>query len=507
MLENHIFTRVLAATIFWQVLKFITRESPTKIDELSHLAVGAPMSVPLWPTFAYKPHQEAGIKWMIQREKQQPAGGVLCDEMGLGKTIQMLGLLKANPGSHTLLLAPVAVLNQWAETARRSKISVFRPRITGRHVSWEREGKFFVNSANIYLIGYELARSKHQLVTMMVWDRLICDEAHRCASGNGLTNLVKQIVVSRRWFLTATPIVNGMKDLATLFELLGVEDARGARLDSMQHIVKKYVLARSMDDLRASIPDAPAKPIVETISLPFLTPDEHEFYIGMSGAIVKKWKALQADGGGALMRLQLFLRLRQLSVHPQVYIEARKKALGGYGPTGYQRPDWALPATKFEKILDLTKTPAKWIIFCHFNHEIELLRGELKTKAWIRNVYTYNGSMNHNERRNVLEATKDPLPEGSALSDVILIQLQAGGVGLNLQHFTNIIFSGPWWTSALMEQAVGRAVRIGQKAQVRVYHLRLQEEENINIDKVMMAKAEEKGDMCRATLAMASRNM
>jgi hypothetical protein len=50
-------------------------------------------------------------------------------------------------------------------------------------------------------------------------------------------------------------------------------------------------------------------------------------------------------------------------------------------------------------------------------------------------------------------------------------------------------------------------VRIGQKAEVQVYHLRLEEEENINIDKVMMAKAEEKGDLCRATLAMASRNM
>jgi SNF2 family DNA or RNA helicase len=58
-----------------------------------------------------------------------------------------------------------------------------------------------------------------------------------------------------------------------------------------------------------------------------------------------------------------------------------------------------------------------------------------------------------------------------------------------------------------MEQAIGRAVRIGQKAQVRVYHLRLEEEENINIDKVMMEKAEEKGEMCRETLKMASRDL
>jgi SNF2 family DNA or RNA helicase len=461
------------------------------------------MTIPLWENFAYKPHQVSGISWMKNRESETPAGGVLCDEMGLGKTIQMLGLLKSSPQSHTLLIAPVAVLNQWADLAKKSKISVYRHKVTNSHVSWEMEGSFLINAPKLYLIGYEMARSKFQLVTMMAWDRIICDEAHRAASGNGLTTLVNQIVAPKRWFLTATPIVNSMKDLITLFVMLGVEKARGSGLNDLKPIINKYVLARSMDDLRASIPDAPPKPKIHTLSLPFVTEDEHEFYTGMSGSIVKRWRAIEADGvGNTLMRLQLFMRLRQLSVHPQVYIESRKKALGYLG---YQRPNWTGPATKFEKVFDLTKTPAKWIIFCHFHPEMELLKNELKTKPWIRNVYSYNGSMNHNERTNTLEATKDPLPENGNLSDVLLIQLQAGGVGLNLQHFTHIIFSGPWWTSALMEQAIGRAVRIGQRAEVQVYHLRLQEEDNLNIDKVMMAKAEEKGDLCKATLEMASR--
>ncbi len=462
--------------------------------------------MPLWSTFAYKPHQEVGIKWMLEREASEPRGGILCDEMGLGKTIQMLGLIKTNPGSNTLLVAPVAVLNQWAELAAKSKISVFRPRVTNRHVSWQREGKFWFNAPSLYLIGYEFARSKPQFTTMIAWDRLICDEAHRCASGSSLTELVKGIGASKRWFLTATPIVNKFNDLKTLLEMVGVENIKA----NLKQTIKKYILARSMDDLRASIPDAPPKPVIETISLPFITEEEREFYTGMSGAIVKRWKALESDGmgaGKALMRLQLFMRLRQLSVHPQVYIDSRKKALTVNGITKYDRPDWNLPSTKFEKIFELTRTPAKWIIFCHFHPEMDLLEETLKQKPWIRNVYTYNGSMNHNERTNVLEATKDPLPTGSFLSDVLLIQLQAGGVGLNLQHFTNIIFSGPWWTSALMEQAIGRAVRIGQKAQVHVYHLRLEEEENINIDQVMMEKAEEKGEMCRETLKMASHDL
>jgi SNF2 family DNA or RNA helicase len=88
-----------------------------------------------------------------------------------------------------------------------------------------------------------------------------------------------------------------------------------------------------------------------------------------------------------------------------------------------------------------------------------------------------------------------------------LIQLQSGGVGLNLQHFQSIVFSGPWWTAALMEQAVGRAVRIGQKSQVVVHHIVLKEEQGLNIDKHMRTKAEAKGKMCYEALAAADHTL
>ena len=75
---------------------------------------------------------------------------------------------------------------------------------------------------------------------------------------------------------------------------------------------------------------------------------------------------------------------------------------------------------------------------------------------------------------------------------VLLLQLQSGGVGLNLQHFSKVIFMSPWWTAALMDQAIGRAVRIGQKDKVEVSLLILKEEESMNIDETMLSKVEEK---------------
>ena len=57
---------------------------------------------PLWKSFAYFPHQEEGIEWMLEKERKGTLvpnkdssayktvyGGLQCDDMGLGKTIQI----------------------------------------------------------------------------------------------------------------------------------------------------------------------------------------------------------------------------------------------------------------------------------------------------------------------------------------------------------------------------------------------------------------------------------
>jgi len=467
------------------------------------------MRLPLWTDFEYKPHQVIGVDWMVAREAAPDIkGGILADEMGLGKTIEMLGLIKADARpSHSLLLAPVAVLNQWEETARKANITVLRLKTTAKHLSWEIQGTFRPRAPKLYIIGYETAANRTQILFETAWDRVICDEAQRIVSGNSFFKLVAEIPTTCRWFLSATPVVNSIKDLAHLFELLGVEDA-GTVTDSLitlNPLVKELVLARSMDQLRASIPDAPPKPVTEHRSLPFLTEEEGEFYRGISGVIVKKWKALDADGGGSLMKLQLFMKLRQLSLHPQVYIDARKKKLGNR----YERPDWTGSSTKFEAIKNLIQShngethPHKWIVFCHFHPEMQLLQKELQACDDIRSVSIYNGTLSYEARKRVLDKTMLPLPNSNK-ADVLLVQLQSGGVGLNLQQFDRIIFSGPWWTSALMQQAVGRAVRIGQKEVVIIYHITLKEEEAMNIDSVMTKKAEEKGQLCASILAAAN---
>lgn len=458
------------------------------------------MSVPLWPGFEYKPHQVAGIEWLLNRETKTPSGGIVCDEMGLGKTIQLLALLKPEQKTCTLLIAPVAVLSQWEEASRRAGITVLRPTKTGHHRAWKIQGKYKPMAAKIYLIGYEMARSSPQFLNIVEWTRVICDEAHRLASKkSALSAMVETIHTKTKWLLTATPIINSIKDIVNLLTLVGVKVS--TNLNEMKPILNEYVMARSMASMRGTVGVvAPPAPVSHKLILPFLSEEEADFYKGMTGAIVKRWKALDDEVGGAnpLLKLKLFMRLRQLSLHPQVYIAARNAA-----GAAVMREDWAGVSTKFEAIKSLLRPEDgvhhKWIIFCHFHSEMDLLKETLLALPYVGNVHTYNGTLSHSERNAVIAATHLP----TTTTDVLLIQLQSGGVGLNLQHFDRIIFSGPWWTSALMEQAIGRAVRIGQEEIVQVYHLILKEEEALNIDKYMTDKAEQKGSLCKEILGSA----
>jgi len=462
----------------------------------------------LWNDFEYKPHQETGVTWMMNRENDKSVrGGILCDEMGLGKTIQMIGLVKnavVKPREKNLLIAPVAVLEQWKKVVSKSKMTVMVPSDTG--MSWKAEGKEYPLSARVYCIGYEAATRKQWLVTASTWDRLIYDEAHRIASGNTGTELAERIEADKKWMLTGTPIVNKIKDLTTLLRLIGVKSLPGNNLDALAPIIKKYVLARTMEQLRKSIPDAPKAPIHKTMNLDFLTKDEETFYHDKVDIIANRLNRLAGNNGrGAVLeRLKLIMRLRQVSLHPQIYNEARKNQLKSM----WTQPDWEETSTKFEAIRSLVADAAeshKWIIFCHFRHEMQMLDDMLRAENTVELVQQYHGGLTAAQKEDVLERTTMPLMEGK--QEVLLVQLQSGGTGLNLQHFDQIIFTGPWWTSALMQQAVGRAVRIGQTKQVVVYHLHLKAEEDderMNIDRFIAAKAGEKGELCAKVLQSAT---
>ena len=470
----------------------------------------APTLTPI-PGLTYMPHQETAIRWMSKREDTPCEftmdnhtsfiyGGILADEMGLGKTISVVGLMLNNPVPATLVVAPLAVLNQWGDLAAKAGFSVFQQRSS----SWtplHRGG-----SNVLYLTNYERIVACPSATQETAFDRIVLDEAHKARNHRSATfHALLKIQANSRWALTGTPIVNKVEDLITLYRLIGYEKQthttdKRAEIKIAVEAISDLMLARCRDQIPEGMP---SDPIIKTIQLEFSSLEEEIFYTGIQGKITAKWKRLSSDADSNFQRLVLMLRLRQISVHPQVYIDAMRQKNKNY-PVG----DWQFGSTKFEKVKGLLKTfPSTdgTVIFCSFTKEIELLAAELATS---HKVFTYNGGMSGEERAAQVQGAKDAVTAGSPT--VMLVQIHSGGTGLNLQFMNRAIFLSPWWTAALMDQAVGRIVRVGQEKKTYVYHLRLRLEEDQqikNIDKRMMSKVDEKRRLATYILAKADNSL
>ncbi|KAJ3745238.1 P-loop containing nucleoside triphosphate hydrolase protein, partial [Lentinula raphanica] len=108
----------------------------------------------------------------------------------------------------------------------------------------------------------------------------------------------------------------------------------------------------------------------------------------------------------------------------------------------------------------------KTIIFSQFTTMLDLL------EPWLHQSGTefvrYDGAMKPKEREASLQAIKN---QDSV--KVILISLKAGSTGLNLAVCNNVILVDLWWNPALEDQAFDRAHRYGQKRDVNIYKLKV----------------------------------
>jgi SNF2 family DNA or RNA helicase len=309
---------------------------------------------------------------------------------------------------------------------------------------------------------------------------------------------ILKINATHRWALTATPIVNDLDDAVAYLKFIGcpIKDSKTWHPE-YEGWIKRVYLARTLDQCEAPAGlTMPPDPIVETRHLVVTDETEKALYEGILGNIESQWRHAQKLNGQAYMLqyLSILLRLRQVSVHPGIYIHARQKeAFGWSGPAFNQ------VSRKFDEISTLlhggydTKKSHRWIIFCQFKEEIAMLKEFLKSFSFVGSILEYHGGMSLKEREEAIDKSK--IVSADYLQDVFLIQLQAGGTGLNLQHYDRIIFISPWWTAALMNQAAGRAVRIGQKEVVNIYWLKFKEEDRFNIDSFIANKANTKRDL------------
>jgi SNF2 family DNA or RNA helicase len=194
---------------------------------------------PLWTGLTYFPHQLAGIYKMLELEQkgtkykelndENPEGiaygGFQCDDMGLGKTIQILAVLKNNRQKKTLILCPLALIDNWTDNALRAGFRVFvKDEFGWIQLNDENDDEDLQREPDIYVTNYDTILHRYEMLDEG-WDRIVLDEAHAIRSYKSKkTELILKLTedVKIKWSVTGTPIVNSQKDAVTLFAFQGI---------------------------------------------------------------------------------------------------------------------------------------------------------------------------------------------------------------------------------------------------------------------------------------------
>jgi SNF2 family DNA or RNA helicase len=415
-----------------------------------------------------------------------PNGGILADEVGLGKTMMTIALCNSNPKMNTLILTPKSIINQWA-----NEIKKVAPHFK---VTIAQDDKFILNKneevVHIVLASHSRLNSKgvenveKTIYSKVSWDRVIIDEAHVIKNKRSKMHKACMALESPiKWALTATPVMNKMTDFVYILEFIGVPQILCQNYKD--EISEMYILRRTKEDVAEDLKNnlPPLNINVETIE--FESPEEEMLYLDVYNEIRDQIQTMQEnDNKNTIQALELLLRIRQVCCNPQCYLD-------GFAKKKKEDPsEWTYGCSKVNNIVSKIKeSTEKSLVFCHFIKEMDAYQKALKSE----NIESYklDGSMTIDERSNIV--SKFSKNEVS----VLIIQIQTGAVGLNLQCANNVYITSPLWNPALQHQVIGRAHRNGQTKLVNVYIYAMcsKNENEVYIEQYMLRLQQRKREM------------
>lgn len=426
------------------------------------------------------PYQHDGVKWLLDHERNKCIkGGFLCDEMGLGKTVQLIATMCFNKKPKTLIIAPKSILTQW-----RDEIRSFTRRTLSVYV-WDgpnrtKDPRSF-DAYDVVITSYSLVLRQTPLHAIR-WDRLILDEAHEVRTPGTKTHVqVRSIQSNIRWAVTGTPVFNSLRDFVSLGSIVGI--SKSIIRDHPAIAVKSFVLRRTKEDLgdRLQLPSCK----FENVELE-MYPNEKKLYDDVYEQSKDTVETLLSERspGITMYVLECLLRVRQVMVWPQMYLNsiAHKEQKD---PESFEGS-----TCKMDTLVSLIEShpKEKTLVFCQFREEMRVIESRVKQK-----VFRIDGSVEKDQReRNIAEfkACKD--------GAVFVIQIKAGGVGLNLTEATRVYITSPAWNPATELQAIARAHRTGQTR--TVYIKKLVYKGDTSVEQSIMELQNHKSIVCAEVL-------
>ena len=445
------------------------------------------------------PYQREGVIWMLLREMYTgngPKGGFLCDEMGLGKTVQIISTMLGNPQKRTLIVVPKSIVDQWKE-----EIEHFAPHLSICVYDGPKRTTDIQDflSSDITIAPYSVLSNRKEksvetILHRVFWNRVVLDEGHEIRNPKSKVNKsVMALKAQIKWIISGTPVYNSMKDFVTLSMFLGLHKSL---VQGMSDTVRTtYLLRRTKEDVAKFNPRLSLPPCdFENVELN-MYPEERELYEEVYLNSCHKVKSVLkstdiSQGQKAMDILECLLRCRQVMIHPSLYYEGINKQTGddtewGDGPT-----------KKMDTLFELIDThpTEKTLVFCMFTGEIQFIKTTLESKGIL--VFQISGSVSRDSRVEQIREFKK-----SKSGCVFIIQIKAGGQGLNLQEATRVYITAPSWNPATELQAIARSHRTGQTKKVIVKKLVYSGEENLpSVEQSIMCLQNAKSVICAEVL-------
>jgi hypothetical protein len=435
-------------------------------------------------------HQKNGITWMCNTLINGDHGVLLADDMGLGKTLQTLAFLawvKANIGDEcnsVLVVAPVALLNNWQEEYR----TFIRPGIfddivliRSSNIAQYKNNTGAIDfkgldKNKIIITTYETIRHYQVSFGLINWSIIVLDEAQKIKTPNVMvTQAVKAMKYAFAVCLTGTPVENSWIDLwsimdfvspgklKTLKEFSGYYQKQLIELKDDEIGLEKLgkELKKAIDPLflrrlkKDCLGDLPTKDVVKCAQImPPVQKKAYESVIAMAKDAKKNLNKKNA--------LEIIAMLRDVSLYPD---------LANFSPYAYAKEDCsniinqsARLKKTFEILFNIYQKGEKALIFVISRKMQALLRLLIERVFSIKVPTPINGELLGERRQELVDAFNSS--QGFA---VLILSPEAGGVGFNITSANHVIHLSRCWNPAKEDQATDRVYRIGQNKPVHVY--------------------------------------
>jgi SNF2 family DNA or RNA helicase len=367
-------------------------------------------------------YQAFGAKFALVQQRV-----ILGDEMGLGKTVQAIAAmahLHTQGATHFLTVCPASVVLNWLREVRvHSRLEPFRLHGNERaHAlrAWAAKGGVAVTT-------FDTLRSLDLTFGGPPIALLVVDEAHFVKNRSTKRAEAMLDVADRServLFLSGTPMENRVEELQSLVDYLqpDVASSLGDRRTllspvAFRNAVAPAYLRRNQADVLVELPER-----LEMDEWVELSTSDHQRY----------YQAVQE---------QNFMAMR------------RAAYLGD-------------SSAKLQRLVELVEESAvndwKVVVFSYFCDVLGVVHSTLGDVVF----GPISGSVPAAERQLILDAFS--AEDGHA---VLVAQIEAGGVGLNMQAASVAILTEPQWKPSVEDQAVARLHRMGQTRRVHVHRL------------------------------------